>query len=181
MRNIIFLTGMDNCGKDSFIRNYKKEFVNLPIIEFKNDKPPKSKNPKEIEKNTLNIYLNIINSLKDVDCDIIFNRCYIDIYVYSKIYRNYDLLPSINKFENDLEKNNCYLISLVSNNFDELLKREDNYSLHNSNINKMSEEFILHNKAVKQSNLPNKICLNIKNLNVKECYEKINKHFNFKF
>ena len=95
------------------------------------------------QQQTFNNYANeVLNESKMTEA-FIFNRAWYGEYVYGCIYRDanpYMVLQMITDIENKLDNNETYLITLIADNAQFLVKNDDGLSLSNVDLMKLGAE-----------------------------------------
>ena len=139
----IIIEGMDNTGKNTIIQKLMEKYSVVKIIH---SGKPKSKTNEEAQieqQQTFNNYANeVLNESKMTEA-FIFNRAWYGEYVYGCIYREanpYMVLQMITYIENKLDNNETYLITLIADNAQFLVKNDDGLSLSNVDLMKLGAE-----------------------------------------
>jgi tRNA uridine 5-carbamoylmethylation protein Kti12 len=108
---LICLTGFDKSGKTTQANKLIKEFPNLQYYRSTHQKDKKT-NLEEAIKHDWRFFLDIA---QQVDFNLLFDRCFIDQFVYSQIYRLdniFNHFNSINEYQN-LFENYCKILANI--------------------------------------------------------------------
>lgn len=157
---VIIVEGIDNCGKDTLIKNLiKHKFKNSVVLHAG---IPNSNNLFKfyydgLIHNTLNAYYN-----SNADA-VIHNRSMYGEYVYGPKYRNEnksDIVNLIYKLESGqlntfIQKNELYFILLTSDNPEFIAHNDDGLSLSNK-VDDIVDEINSFNEIYELSNIHNK-------------------------
>ena len=178
MGKVVIFEGQDNCFKTTQTKMLLTHFANnlepTHMIHYSNISNITNKIS---EKYSIKLYNNmffLINSINNINCNIIFDRSHIGEAVYSPLYRNYNgnFIFNIEKnFINYNWWNNIYLFLLEDNLYD-IIKREDGNSFATDLINKKQEK-TLFNKAFNKSYIKNKFIINVNNKDRKLIHKEI--------
>lgn len=139
----IIIEGMDNTGKNTIIQKLMEKYSVVKIIH--SGKPKSKKNEEAFieQKQTFNNYANEVLNESNMTEAFIFNRAWYGEYVYGCIYRNADpyvVLQMVCDIENKLDVNETYLITLIADDAQFLVKNDDGLSLSNIDLIKLGAE-----------------------------------------
>lgn len=144
----IIIEGCDCVGKTTLIEKLKLKYSQSIVKHFFN--PPKNLTKEEQHNWCKTEYFNELNYSK-FPITMIYDRYYFGEQIYAPKYRNY--YPNyINELEEELNKENAYLILLVAN-ISDLHKRFDGKFI---NINDMEEIQKKYNSLFQNSKIKNK-------------------------
>ena len=139
----IIIEGMDNTGKNTIIQKLMEKYSVVKIIHSGKPKSKKNEEAQIEQQQTFNNYANeVLNESKMTEA-FIFNRAWYGEYVYGCIYRDanpYMVLQMITDIENKLDNNETYLITLIADNAQFLVKNDDGLSLSNVDLMKLGAE-----------------------------------------
>lgn len=158
-KKLIIIEGTDNVGKDTVINQLLDKYKDAKIYHCEK---PKSKDAIEAAKEQYSFFLNLAkeNSIS-TDKIIIHNRSWYGEYVYGVKYRNNDeneVKRSILEFEKIIldNINNVYLIMLLSDNSNFLIKNDDGLSISKAKKELIEDETRRFEEIFKFSTIPNK-------------------------
>ena len=177
---IIIFEGLDNTGKSTQINNImnrieKQSFHTIHYSAIKGN---------NIWERSVRLYtymFKLFNLCIRKNINLLVDRAHLGEFVYGPIYRKYkgDYVFNLEKkYIKNKFLNNIYLIVLIDNPSN-LIKREDNKSLHKNsteNILYETERFIM---AFDESFIKNKIIIDINNKSEEEVYNIIKNFINF--
>jgi len=167
---IIIFEGMDRTGKDTQIKLLQKYLLDKPQVIYHYQKIDGIDNNicKKYSKLLYKDMFKIINTNKNKR-HIIFNRAHLGELVYGKIYRKYNA-NYLHKLEAKIKDiNNIYLIVLTSDNN----KLEDGNSLSNGEIKLINKEKELFINTFNNSNIKNKILIDINDKSIEDINKEI--------
>ena len=174
---LIIVEGVDNCGKDFVISELKKRFVKGTITEMHCTRP-QGKTPEEQARFQDKEFMRIAKMILNADTEnntVILNRSWLGEYVYGQLYRGRDAY-SIKKMIATVESTLCsvwdstYVICLLPDCPEFIVKHDDNKSLSDNNIKKIAEEIDLFDQATLLSSFKSKVITVSKN----DSYRDIN-------
>lgn len=155
---------MDNTGKNTIIGKLLEKY---PVIRLIHCGKPKSSDSKSAQKEQEELFksyadLNVKEFIIGDTDAFIYNRSWYGEYVYGCMYRNADenrVLETILTIESFLKEytNNIYLITLVVDNPDFLVKNDDGKSLSDTKISNIETEKQRFETIHNFSNLPKKL------------------------
>lgn len=180
----IIFDGMDNCGKGTQINKLKPYLYNYPIHILHYTNFPGINNKEDCIKYSYNVFKQSISFLNTNNkTNIIYDRSYLDEYIYGQLYRKYTKEEAINQI--NVEKllnidNNLYLIILVDSDINALRKREDNKSQSKAEENLLKKEYQLFKEVYDLSNIKQKIFIDIKNKSIELVHKEIKQFLNLK-
>lgn len=163
---IVLIDGPDRVGKDTLSRGlmsfFRSEiFLFLHTVHIQGyDK-----------ENYYKWYETIYNLRKDDRYSLIVNRTHLSEYVFGSMYREYDVSDIFSVEKVLLEHRDVFLVFLVDK-IDNLLRREDGNSIHQT-YEKKQQEVELFDIAFQKSLISNKIKINIQDKNEQEVLTRI--------
>ena len=153
---LIIIEGPDNCGKNTLINKISENFLTITNIHY--TKPEN----KYIQNTIFRGYAYaIVNKVYNTDA-VILNRSHYGEYVYGCLYRGVsekDALDIISEVDDLYLKYNIdvYYIQLISSSPELLVKNDDNKSLSQGNIDKISQELVRFCEIYAYSSLNKKL------------------------
>jgi hypothetical protein len=163
MRKRIFIfEGMDNCLKDTLIKDLRATLSSdTHVLKYSN--PPNVPNAEKYQREHFADMFNLIAStLSSSSRNLILNRSHLGEYIYAPIYRHYrgDWIFDLEKkfvLSSQLHDDLCLLILLFDSNNENLKLREDGESLSNAEESKLNDERSKFLLAFEKSHFSNKI------------------------
>lgn len=180
----IIFDGMDNCGKGTQIDKLKPYLYNNPLHILHYTNFPGIKNKNDCLNYSYKVFEQSISFLNtNTKTNIIYDRSYLDEYIYGQLYRNYTKDEAIKQIS--VEKllnidNNLYLIMLVDTDINNLIKREDNKSQSGAKEELLKREYQLFKEVFNLSNIKQKIFIDIKNKSINDVHNIIKQFLNLK-
>lgn len=177
---VIICEGCDSVGKSTLIRNLLNYFYFRDLHSIKPVRVSYFSNFKAPTKYAKNIsqihYRNGFNDIKSNnytnDSHIIYDRFHIGEVVYSPLYRNYDG-DYVYELENEyMPFLNRTLLVLLIDDAENLIKRDDGLSF-TTELDKKQDEINRFISAYNNSKIPNKLYINIKELNTTDVAELV--------
>ena len=161
---ILIFEGPDNSGKGTLISNIKTYYKNISFhtLHYSNIKGFTSDESIKYGKKLYFEMFKIIEFCANQNISLICDRSHIGEVVYGPIYRNYDgnyIFDIENEFKNKYIWRNINLITLYDSP-ENLIKRDDGLSF-SIEINKKQQEIDNFVKAHYNSNIENKLLINI--------------------
>lgn len=168
---LVIIEGPDNTGKNTVIQGLMEHYN---FVKVEHCSKPKSIKAEDIQTEQINFFYNLVNNdIKEymmlgpnnIDM-IIHNRSVYGEYVYGCMYRNcsdYYAEELINQCEIRYNKMNkmhddfeVYLVMLLTNDSNVIVKNEDGKSLSNGKLDKIKEEQNRFERIFNKSILYNK-------------------------
>lgn len=165
---VIFIEGLDRCGKDTQISALKNHF-NKDIfctLHYSNVKHKTNKETLEYSKKLYSNMFDIINFQDSLECSTILNRSHIGECVYSPMYRNYSGEYVFTLESNMLHVADQFLFTFIDEP-ENLISRDDGLSF-STDLEKKKQEVELFISAHNKSNISNKLLVNINNKSIEE-------------
>jgi len=179
-KRIIF-ESPDNCGKDTQIRllstRFAKQMTPYHVLHYS---AIPGITPEESKAYSMCLYRDmfrlILHETAEVDRTLILNRSHIGENVYAPMYRNTDgewifLIEKHFKMAYPYKWDDLYLITFVDDP-ENLIKRDDGLSF-SVDLDKKASEIGRFITTTKQSNIVNKIIINIRNKDQHRVHEEV--------
>lgn len=178
-RKIIIVEGMDNCGKDTQIKNIAEMFPDS-YFHTLHYHAIKSRSNEDARKMSEDTYWEMFRILEQMyDFDFILNRSHYGEYVYGKIYRGYQDPEYVLNLEQNLRwqsvLRDAVLITFVNSDVQSLISREDGESLSNGDPTLFAIEYHRFRDVHEQSiiNEKRKKLIDIKGLSIHDVRKAI--------
>lgn len=188
---IIIIEGPDNTGKSTIIHELLEQYNNVKI---KHCTKPKCTIPELAKKEQTENFEELVSDdiFEYFNCNtdlIIHNRSFYGEYVYGCMYREIEdtyakyLVYSLeNVYTKHIGLDDVYLITLLPQNPEFLVKNEDGKSISDGKLEKITEECNRFKEIHEYSTLKNKMLLYIENngkfINKNELNKQINDFIN---
>lgn len=158
MINHIAVEGIDRIGKSTLINNIVSEFELFQIRKF--SKPEINSKHKTFLSYQQESFTDVMKEIKKTKDNLLFDRFTLGEMVYSPLYRNYsgDYVCDL-EIEYNIQKD-VLLVLLITSNFNLLIDDNKSFNFNNKVI---EQELFL--KAFNQSNIKNKIIINVSDNN----------------
>jgi hypothetical protein len=178
----IIITGLDRCGKSTLVANLWTHYNKMPygcnIIrgdKMQKDIVPTDKH-QHLYMNSINYAFNNMKLYRDTNTSGIrlYDRLHLDEVVYGTKYRGYDtsdVFKLEESYVNSFDKNSVFLIVLVDEPAN-LVTRDDGLGF-TADIAEMAKEKQLFIDAYSDSNIEQKILINIKNFTIQQVFNKV--------
>lgn len=173
---LIFIEGLDRCGKDTQIKLIQQLFIDKPlhVLHYSNYKGFTS--PEDCQTYSASVYSSMFKLLHNnyKTMHFILNRSHIGEYVYAPIYRKYrgDYVFLIENYWKEFSFwNEIKLITFIDN-VNNLIIRDDGLS-HSIDVIKKQEEIDKFIEATEKSSILHKKIININNKNIEKVFEEV--------
>jgi thymidylate kinase len=181
----IVVEGPDNVGKSTLIKGLKNlmsDYI-MQSLHYSSVKHKTTEDCIEYNKKLYTMMFDIMKfSIQFDKSGLIFDRSHLGELVYGPMYRGYSgeyCLDIENKFKNIIDiYNNLYLIVLVDEP-ENLIKRDDGLSF-STKVDKKIEEIQRFEYAYEQSNIKNKLFINIKDKDEKDVLKEVLEFLEYK-
>jgi thymidylate kinase len=171
---IIIVEGPDRVGKDTQINKIKRYLEErndlVHVMHYSSIKGTDIENRSKLYYDQM---FEICNQANKINVNLILNRAHLGETVYSPIYRNYNA-DWIFDLEKSYIKQYDYRLIVFIADPEDLIKREDGLSFSNE-LTKKRDEIERFTKAYHQSNIKNKMLINITGKNIDDVWREVKK------
>ena len=169
---IYIIEGLDNCLKDTVIRELKKHLNEHTHVLHYSKPPELDCCIQEYQKENFKDMFKLMAD--NIDTNFILNRSHIGEHVYSPIYRKYSgayVFELEEEFLKRVKQEYVKLVVLYDTNMTHLQARDDGNSFSKNKEANLKNEIALFQEAAIKSNFKHKVLLDLDLYKEEKCYK----------